>query len=158
MAVGRSRGAAPESTLSATSPLDVFRATPMQRVLLLKGGLAARDAQEILGRLAMPRVLACKAINVSRSAMNAKSRCDEALPLAQSERVLGLAKLIGQVQHMAQKSGASDGFNAWTWFSDWVVEPLPALGGTRPFELLDTIEGQSLIAKCLNQIQTGAYA
>ena len=75
-----------------------------------------------------------------------------------AERVLGLAKLIGQVQHMAQKSGASDGFNAWTWFSDWVVEPLPALGGTRPFELLDTIEGQSLIAKCLNQIQTGAYA
>jgi uncharacterized protein (DUF2384 family) len=35
---------------------------------------------------------------------------------------------------------------------------LPALGGVRPLDLMDTMEGQSLVAETLARIQSGAYA
>lgn len=34
----------PTDRVRATSPLEVYRATPMQRVELLQAGLGARDA------------------------------------------------------------------------------------------------------------------
>ena len=43
-------------------------------------------------------------------------------------------------------------------FPRWLTEPLPALGGSRPADLMDTMEGQSLVAAALAKIQSGAYA
>ena len=141
----------------ATSPLEVFRATPMQRVELLKTGLSARDAMSIVADLAIPPSRACKAINISRASLTRKARQNVALALPEAERVLGVAKLIGQVQQMVEESGNPTGFDASAWVSSWLVEPLPALGGGLPIDLLDTMEGQGLVAKLLRQIQGGVY-
>ena len=35
---------------------------------------------------------------------------------------------------------------------------MPALGGERPVELMDTMEGQTLVSNLLAQMQSGAYA
>ena len=51
-----------------------------------------------------------------------------------------------------------DGFDARAWISQWLREPLPALGGVRPIDLIDTMEGQALVATALEQTQSGAYA
>ncbi len=37
-------------------------------------------------------------------------------------------------------------------------QPLPALGGQRPAELMDTAEGQDIVFHLLDQIGSGAYA
>lgn len=144
--------------LVATSPLDVFRATPMQRVQLLKSGLSVRDAVSIIGDLRISENQTFKAINVSRAAVNRKVRRGEALAVPEAERVLGVAKLVGQVQQMVEESGNPEGFSASRWISGWLVEPMPALGGERPIELLDTMEGQEVVAGLLRQIQGGVYA
>ena len=68
----------------ATSPLEVFRATPMQRVELLKAGLSARDAMSIVADLAIPTSRACKAINISRAALTRKARQNVALALPEA--------------------------------------------------------------------------
>ena len=70
----------------------------MQRVALLKVGLSARDAMSIVADLAIPTSRACKAINISRAALTRKARQNVALAVPEAERVLGVAKLIGQVQ------------------------------------------------------------
>jgi uncharacterized protein (DUF2384 family) len=36
--------------------------------------------------------------------------------------------------------------------------PVPALGGTRPLDLMDTMTGQALVSQVLAQMQSGAYA
>jgi uncharacterized protein (DUF2384 family) len=38
------------------------------------------------------------------------------------------------------------------------VRTLPAFGGARPADLIDTMEGQSLVSAALGRIQSGAYA
>ena len=35
---------------------------------------------------------------------------------------------------------------------------MPALGGARPIDLMDTMEGQALVSTTLAQLQSGAYA
>ncbi|MEO9190059.1 MAG: MbcA/ParS/Xre antitoxin family protein [Acetobacteraceae bacterium] len=42
--------------------------------------------------------------------------------------------------------------------SHWLNDPLPALGGARPIDLMDTMEGQTLVSTTLAQLQSGAYA
>lgn len=157
MSDGR-RSEEPSDALITTSSLDVFMATPMQRVRLLKHGLSARDAVSILAELRIPENQAFKAVNVSRAAVNRKVRRGEALAVPEAERVLGVARLVGQVQQMVEEAGEMTGFSASAWLSSWLVEPLPALGGERPIELLDTMEGQELVAKLLRQIRSGVYA
>jgi len=151
----------PKSALQAGSRLDyvqLFKAAPMDRITLVKSRLPASQAKAILSDLAMPSGSASRALHVSVSTLNRKTKTREALTQDESERVLGLARLIGQVQSMVDESGDPSGFDAREWTARWLSEPLPALGGTRPIDLMDTMEGQSLVADTLARIQSGAYA
>jgi len=98
------------------------------------------------------------ALNLKTATVNKKAARDELLSTEDSERVMGLAKLVGQLEAMVEESGEPEGFNAPEWLSRWLHEPLPALGGGRPIDLLDTMEGQALVSRVLSQIQSGAYA
>lgn len=147
-----------QKVLSAASPLEIFRATPMQRIELLKSGLRARDAKRILADLNIPDAGAYRAVKVSRATLNAGARRDGFMLGHSAERILGLAKLIGQVQQMAEDAGNPTDFSARSWLSVWLIQPLPALGGACPIDYLDTMEGQKLVANLLRQIQGGAYA
>lgn len=69
-----------------------------------------------------------------------------------------LAKLIDQVQTMVTESGTPDGFNTAEWVARWLEHPLPALGGQRPAELMETLDGQALISSLVARFQSGAYA
>ena len=74
------------------------------------------------------------------------------------ERVVGLARLVGQVEAMVQEGGDSAGFDAALWLAQWLREPVAALGGERPIDLLDTMEGQALVSATLARMESGAYA
>ena len=72
--------------------------------------------------------------------------------------MIGLAKLVGQLEAMVEESGNGTGFDAHAWISQWLSEPLPAFGGARPIDLIDTMEGQGMVASALAKLQSGAYA
>ena len=76
----------------------------------------------------------------------------------ESERIIGFAKLVGQLEPMIQDSGDPTNFDARAWVARWLVEPLPAFGGARPVELMGTMEGQGLVSVVLAKAQSGAYA
>jgi putative toxin-antitoxin system antitoxin component (TIGR02293 family) len=157
----RRRPKTPEGASKVASRLDyvqLFRATPLDRIKLVKSRLPASQAKTIISDLAIPSGSASRALHVSVSTLNRKTKLREALTQDESERVLGLAKLIGQVQSMVDDSGDPSGFDARAWTARWLSEPLPALGGARPLDLMDTMEGQSLVAETLARIQSGAYA
>jgi putative toxin-antitoxin system antitoxin component (TIGR02293 family) len=136
----------------------LFKSPPIERVRQIKSGLKASVAKRIISDLDLPLASASKALNVPVSTINRKAKSQALLSQAESERFLGLAKLIGQVQAMVDESGEPEGFDARAWTSRWLREPLPALGGVRPVELMDTMEGQSLVAEALARVQSGAYA
>jgi hypothetical protein len=61
-------------------------------------------------------------------------------------------------RHTVRRPGLREGFDASRWVGEWLERPLPALGGAKPAEYMDTMEGQELISRLLAQAQSGAYA
>ena len=59
---------------------------------------------------------------------------------------------------MLQKSGDPRDFGVAQWLSRRLAEPLPAFGGRRPADFMNTPEGQALVSSALAKMQSGAYA
>ena len=149
-------GAPPGSP--AGSPRDIYLAGPLERVALIRRGIPAVAVKQLLAEVPMGQGAGLAALNLPVATINKKVKQQAALSPDETERVLGLARLLGQVQTMVAESGEPAGFDAGAWLARWLTEPLPSLGGTRPADLLDTMEGQGLVSTALAQLQSGAYA
>ncbi len=138
--------------------IDLYRASPFDRIGIIRAGVSARKVKYFITQLHLDQQVMFEALNLKTATMNKKAARDELLSTEDSERVVGLAKLVGQLEAMVEESGDKEGFDAPEWLSRWLREPLPALGGGKPIDLLDTMEGQALVSRALSQIQSGAYA
>jgi len=143
---------------SALSYLTVYRASPLERIDMIRRGIPAAEAKRIFADLTIGQGTGFKALNLSTATVNKKAKQGEMLSPEESERIVGFAKLVGQLEAMIQDSGDPTGFDARVWMARWLTEPLPAFGGTRPADLMDTMEGQGMVSAALSQIQSGAYA
>ena len=73
----------------------------------------------------------------------------------------GMARAIAQVTTMLAESGhpvAAASFDVDKWLTRWMELPVGALGGRRPIEYMDSLEGQETVLGLLAMMQTGAYA
>ena len=138
--------------------MALYRAAPLERIALIKQGLPAADAKSILDDLALEQGYGLKALNLSVATVNKKAKQGERLSPDESERVIGLAKLVGQVEAMIADLGDGSDFDALAWMSRWLTNPVPALGHACPADLIGTMEGQALVGTILSQMQSGAYA
>ncbi len=138
--------------------LELYRAEPADRIRMVKEGVSAWVVKRLVADLSVEQQTLFDALNLSIATVNRKVTRKEALASNEGERVVGVAKLVGQLQAILEESGDPKGFDAQAWISDWLREPLPALGGTRPLDYLDTMEGQALVAGALAKVQNGAYA
>ncbi len=154
------RSKSPTKLAPAATPsyLAVYQASPLERIEMIKLGVRATEAKRIMGNLAIGQGAALKALNLSPATINKKAKADQTLSSDESERVIGMARIVGQVQAMIQESGEPEGFDAAAWLSGWLRDSLPAFGGARPVDLMDTMEGQALVSRTLAQMRTGAYA
>jgi putative toxin-antitoxin system antitoxin component (TIGR02293 family) len=145
-------------SVAPLSYATVFRATPLERIDMIRRGVSAAEAKRIFAELAIGQGAGFKALNLPVATINKKAKHGDTLSPEESERVVGFAKLVGQVEAMVQESGDPTDFDARTWLARWLNEPLAAFGGVRPVDLVDTMEGQALVSAALAQIQSGAYA
>lgn len=132
--------------------------TMLERVELVRDGVPAELLTYLAEALGISREKLYQMIGLPRSTGDRKVREGHRLDADQGERVLGLARLVGQVERMVAESGDSEDFDAAGWLAAWLDDPVPALGGRRPGELLDTAEGRALVSRLLMQMQSGAYA
>lgn len=138
--------------------VTLYKAPVLTQVEWVKSGVGARDAKIILGQLRVPRGEALTALQIPVATVNRKAKTNASLSPAEGERVLGVGRLLGQLQTMVRESGNPEGFDASAWLSMWMSAPVPALGGARPLDLMDTMTGQALVSQVLSQMQSGAYA
>lgn len=139
-------------------PLVMYRASPLERISLIREGVPASKVKRLFTDLHIGQGVGFKALNLSTATVNKKAKMGGVLSPEESERVLGFAKLVGQLEAMVQESGNPAGFDARAWMARWLTEPLPAFGGARPADLVDTMEGQGLVSSALAKLQSGAYA
>lgn len=149
---------APKRQPVKLSYLGVYWASPFERIEMIKGGIPATEVKRVFADLAIGQGAAFKALGLSPATVNKKAKQDQILSRGESERVIGIVKLVGQLEAMIQESGNPEGFDAAAWMAQWLKEPLPAFGGVRPIDLIDTMEGQALVSTVLTQMQSGAYA
>lgn len=140
------------------SYLAVYRASPLERIHMIKNGIPATEAKRLIVELPIGQNVAFKALNLSTATVNKKAKQGDNLSREESERVVGFARLVGQLEAIIQESGDPTDFDAGAWMARWLAEPLPALGGARPADLIDTMEGQGLVSAALAKLQSGAYA
>lgn len=148
----------PAKGSTALPYMDIYRASPEDRIRMIRSGVLARNAKRMISDLHFDQQALLGALNLKTATVNRKAARGESLSADESERVIGIARLVGQLQAIVEESGDPDGFDAPLWLSQWLREPLPALGGIQPVSLLDTMEGQALVSETLAKIQSGAFA
>ena len=137
----------------------VFHLSPLERAGLVKQGVPARTVAELSTAMGLPRDQLLRVLGLARSTVERKIAARRALSSDESEKLVGLARLIGQVAAMVGEGGAAaEDFDAARWFARWMAEPAPAFGGLRPEDLLDTADGREAVSHLLSQMKSGAYA
>ncbi|GAB2890955.1 hypothetical protein GCM10027093_27540 [Paraburkholderia jirisanensis] len=137
---------------------DVYRADPAVRIFTIKSGVTADTFGRIARSMDLSKEQLGKTLGLPVTTVDRKVKSGEALTAEQGERLISVARLIGQVQTMVEQSGNPEGFDAAHWLGAWLDEPLPALGGDCPANLMDTAEGRSVVSNLLAMTQSGAYA
>lgn len=143
---------------SHNSFVTLYAMQPVDRAGLIKRGAPSNMVTLFSKEMDITKDRFVQIMGFSRSTMTRKIANKTDLSIDESERLVGLAKLIGQVETMVKESGNPAGFNPAKWFSEWIAQPAAALGGRKPEELLDTSDGREAVSKLLAQMQSGAYA
>ena len=135
-----------------------FLAEPTALVDTVKLGVPSGLVSQLAESMRVPKERLMITLGLPRATMQRKAASDSRLAPNESSRVLGMTRLIGQVQAMVNESGEPKDFDAAAWLASWLEQAIPALGGRRPAEFMDTAEGQTLVSRLLAQAQSGAYA
>lgn len=137
---------------------DLYRSDRTGRIEMIRHGINAIAFRELASRMRLQQKDLLNALRMSQATVSRKITDQKPLSSADSEKVLGVATLIGQVESLIADSGVSEGFDAAEWVGRWLSAPHRALGGQLPLSYLDTNEGLSLVADLLARQQSGAYS
>ena len=137
---------------------QAYRAAPIVRIDMIKHGVPATLVVELAAQLCISKEQLCRTLGLARATIDRKVREASLLSPDETSRVLGLSRLVGRVQAIMDDAGSVADFDAAVWAATWLEQPLPALGGQRPAEWMDTAEGQNIVFHLLDQIGSGAYA
>lgn len=145
-------------SLKTIAPATLYRTTGLDLVEIIRKGVPATSLVHIVRKMDIPKERLYASLRLPRSTVDRKIRNNDTLSAEHSERVIGLERLIGQVEVLVAQSGNPEGFDADRWVGEWLERPLPVLGGAKPADFMDTMQGQELISRLLAQSQSGAYA
>lgn len=163
------RPRAPRAVQSAVSPMarwiagdahyaGLFSLGPVERISVVRAGVPATVLATLADDMQVTRDQLFAWAGIARATANRKVRLSAALSPDESERVLAIARLIGQVEQIVAESGNAAGFSPATWTAAWLAQPALALGGRCPGEFIDTADGRALVSALIAQMQSGAYA
>lgn len=137
---------------------EVFLASRVERFNLIDKGVPAHILLTTIRDLGLTQDRAFKILGFPRSSMLKKIATHRILERGESTLVVGLRRLIGQVEVMVAESGNPGSFNAAKWVAAWMETPNPALAGKYPADYMHLPEGQEMLSQLLAQMQSGAYA
>jgi putative toxin-antitoxin system antitoxin component (TIGR02293 family) len=135
----------------------LFRASRMQRVKIVKKGVPARYTGVLAAGMRMSKDKFYSTVGLPRATVDRKVRANKRLNLDESERVVGIARLVGQAQSLVQDSGGPADFDGARWLAEWSSGRCRARREA-PGEFMDTSEGRALVSDLLAQQQSGASA
>lgn len=157
MAVALALADAGLEDLPMPSPLQWHEAPLAVRMDLLRRGVPANWLRQSEQAMTLTRSSLCNLLGLKVSTMNRKllKRC--LLNPDESERLMGLQHLIGQVEAVVRDCGDGSRFDAGRWLADWLQRPNRALGGDLPAEFMDTAVGREQVGRLIGAQRSGSY-
>ena len=143
---------------AANGTAQLFKTSALERDSFVREGVPVGYVDGLADRLGESRSRLYILLRIPRATAARKKSENARLSVDSSDRVIGFAKLIGQVETIIQESGNPEGFDAAHWLKGWISRPLAALGNRRPEEFMDTSDGREMISQVLARGQTGAYS
>lgn len=143
---------------AASGTASLFKTSAIERDSFVREGVPVGYVDELADRLGESRSRLYVLLRIPRATAARKKSEDVRLSVDSSDRVVGFAKLIGQVETIVQESGNPEGFDAAQWLKGWISRPLAALGNRRPDEFMETSDGREMISQILARAQSGAYS
>lgn len=140
---------------------SLYLSSPEDRIKIIREGVGATETKAFAVDLGIPQDRFFRMFGIAQATVTRRASRRQPMSPEESEKIVGMAKLVGQVQTILDESGDRElmkDFDAAKWLANWMEDPLPALGGKRPAEYMDTIEGQEMVSRLLMMMQTGAYA
>ena len=86
--------------------VGAHRATAMERVELVKEGVPAWAVESVAKAMDVPKARLATTLGIARATVDRKAKANQRLSVDESSRVLGIARLVGQVEMMVVESGA----------------------------------------------------
>jgi len=157
MVVAPADAQAADHRLPMPTPLAWVEAPLTDRIRLLRQGVPASWVRHTEEATALSRSTLCALLGLKLSTINRKLNHQLRLSPDESERLMGLQRLIGEVEAVVRDCGESEGFAAGRWLASWLQRPNQALGGASPANFLDTSEGREQLGRLIGAQRSGAY-
>jgi uncharacterized protein (DUF2384 family) len=138
---------------------QVQHALPLQLVALEREGVDSAFIADLAPRIGMTASAIYDLIKIPRSTARRKLNQGKPVDGCPGYAALGLIKLLALAQDICEDSthAEAQNFDTAKWLGTWIRCPLPALGGQKPADLLDTPSGTAIVTKLLGAIRSGAY-
>lgn len=138
--------------------VDIQIGDTQARIDQIRAGVPALFVDYLSDSLGLSKARLCRALDLPAATLGRKLRTGGNLPPSQSERVIGVQRIVQEVGRIVEQSGDLKGFNAAAWVGCFLQTPLPALGGREPADYLDTLEGQLFVANLIRRSRDGVYS
>jgi putative toxin-antitoxin system antitoxin component (TIGR02293 family) len=119
----------------------------MKQVETIRRGIPTQTFEQLAGALGIGKESLARTLNIN--AQTLRKRKSQVLSPDEAEKSLRAARVFVQ---------ATDVFGSEPDARQWLAEPVSALGGKRPLDLLDTDVGAGEVVNLLNCIKWGVYA
>lgn len=136
----------------------LYLSPPQERIRLIRQGVTAKEVARLATAMSVPQDALLTTLGIARTTVHRKAQRDEILAPDESERLLGVQAMIGQIVRMVGPEPIASGFDPGRWVAEWLNKPQPAFGGARPSSFMDTVEGQKMVSNLLAMAAAGVYA
>lgn len=137
-----------------SSYCQFLESEPLASIAIVREGVPTRMLAVLAKDMQISRPQLLAWMDIPETAVKRKN----CLGACESEKILDLARLIGQIQKMVHESGEPQGFDAAMWLAHWLKGANPVLGGRAPGEYLDTAQGRAIVSQAIARMQSGAYS
>lgn len=131
--------------------IDLYQMPQFDYLQHVIDGVSSQAIPDLVFDMGVSQSSICKMLGLSPSTISRKVRTGQCLSTTEGELVLGIAKIIGQLQAMVEDCGDPENFDPATWLISWVQAPLPAIQGEKPEKYLRSIHGQQFLSTMIGK-------
>ncbi len=126
-----------------------IRSSSRDLIAVLREGLPSSAFKRAADRAGLTREELIRALRVGRASIFRRLASRQHLAPDDSQKLVRLARVTLLAEHVLEAPARARA---------WLREPVPALGGERPVDLLDTDEGARAVEEALLRIEYGFFA